>query len=106
MRWLIRLYPARWRERYGAELAQLVHDLRPDRSAWRIAADLTHEERTGASYYVAKVELAQAEIAKLDRLKLVPGMPVESFTETEQRTALSYFTRPLTDQFTHAFREN
>jgi HlyD family secretion protein len=33
-------------------------------------------------------------------------MPVESFTETEERTALSYFTRPLTDQFTHAFREN
>jgi HlyD family secretion protein len=72
----------------------------------RIAADLTQEERSGMSYYVATVTLAPAEIAKLDRLKLVPGMPVETFTETEERTALSYFTRPLTDQFTHAFREN
>ncbi|MFF5296579.1 hypothetical protein [Paractinoplanes globisporus] len=37
---LIRLYPGRWRERYGEELAQLVHDLRPSRPAPRLAADL------------------------------------------------------------------
>jgi hypothetical protein len=40
MRWLIRLYPARWRERYGGELEQLVHDLRPSRSTAAIAFDL------------------------------------------------------------------
>jgi hypothetical protein len=40
MSWLIRLYPARWRERYGSELEQLVHDLRPSRSRVGIAADL------------------------------------------------------------------
>jgi len=38
--WLIRLYPARWRERYGRELEQLVQDLRPSRSAVAIAFDL------------------------------------------------------------------
>ena len=32
MRWLIRLYPVRWRQRYGAELQQLTRDLRHDRS--------------------------------------------------------------------------
>jgi len=37
---LIRLYPARWRARYGDELTQLVHDLRPSRPASRLAADL------------------------------------------------------------------
>jgi hypothetical protein len=37
---LIRLYPARWRRRYGRELDQLVHDLRPSRSAVAIAVDL------------------------------------------------------------------
>ena len=40
MKWLIRLYPARWRERYGGELEELVHDLRPSRSAVAIAVDL------------------------------------------------------------------
>ncbi|HEY1485257.1 MAG TPA: hypothetical protein VGF84_04070 [Micromonosporaceae bacterium] len=40
MRWLIRLYPARWRQRYGAELHQLVRDLRRDRSRSAVAIDL------------------------------------------------------------------
>jgi hypothetical protein len=40
MSWLVRLYPARWRERYGAELEQLVRDLRPSRSTVAIAVDL------------------------------------------------------------------
>jgi hypothetical protein len=38
--WLIRLYPRRWRERYGGELEQLVHDLRPSTSTVAIAIDL------------------------------------------------------------------
>lgn len=40
MTWLIRLYPGRWRERYGGELEQLVADLGPDGSPVSIAADL------------------------------------------------------------------
>ena len=40
MIWLIRLYPARWRERYGGELEQLVRDLRPSTSTLVIAVDL------------------------------------------------------------------
>jgi hypothetical protein len=40
MRWLIRLYPARWRQRYGGELEQLVRDLRRDRSRSAMAMDL------------------------------------------------------------------
>jgi hypothetical protein len=40
VKWLIRLYPARWRERYGGELEQLVRDLRPSRSTAGIALDL------------------------------------------------------------------
>jgi hypothetical protein len=40
MSWLIRLYPVRWRERYGGELEQLVRDLRPSTSTVIIAVDL------------------------------------------------------------------
>lgn len=40
MKWLIRLYPARWRRRYGGELEQLVADLHRERSRPAIAADL------------------------------------------------------------------
>lgn len=40
MSWLIRLYPVKWRERYGGELEQLVRDLRPSTSTVIIAVDL------------------------------------------------------------------
>ncbi len=40
MRRLIRLYPAAWRRRYGAELEQLVTDLRPSRSRAALVMDL------------------------------------------------------------------
>jgi HlyD family secretion protein len=72
----------------------------------RVAADVTRDEKSGMSYYLARVELGKPELMKLGRLKLVPGMPVESFIQTEERTALTYFTKPLTDQFSRAFREN
>jgi hypothetical protein len=37
---LLCLYPARWRERYGAELSQLVRDLRPTTPTRVLAVDL------------------------------------------------------------------
>ena len=41
LEWLIRLYPPRWRKRYGDELDQLVRDLRPSVSAAGLVIDLT-----------------------------------------------------------------
>jgi hypothetical protein len=40
MIWLVRLYPRRWRERYGAELEQLVRDLQPAGFRLPVALDL------------------------------------------------------------------
>jgi len=40
MIWLIRLYPRRWRDRYGGELEQLVRDLGPSRFRPVLALDL------------------------------------------------------------------
>jgi HlyD family secretion protein len=35
----------------------------------------------------------------------VPGMPVEAFIRTADRTVFSYLTKPLVDQARRAFRE-
>ncbi|NRP19502.1 Type I secretion system membrane fusion protein PrsE [Ensifer adhaerens] len=35
----------------------------------------------------------------------MPGMPVEVFVQTDERTAISYLTKPFTDQMLRAFRE-
>ncbi|MBN7809281.1 HlyD family type I secretion periplasmic adaptor subunit [Agrobacterium rosae] len=71
----------------------------------RIAADLTEDQRTGLAYYVVRLVIPPEEVARLERLVLVPGMPVEAFIQTGERTALSYLTKPLADQINRAFRE-
>lgn len=71
----------------------------------RIAADLTLEERTGLSYYLVRLSVAQGEMARLGTLELLPGMPAEAFISTGERTALSYLLKPLSDQVARTFRE-
>lgn len=71
----------------------------------RVSADLTTDERTGMAYYVARVKLPKAEVAKLHGLALTPGMPAEVFFPTGDRTMLSYLVKPLSDQIQKAFRE-
>lgn len=70
-----------------------------------VSADLTVDERTGYGYYKARVALPPEELTKLRGLALAPGMPVETFFPTQERTVLSYFVKPLTDQLNRAFRE-
>ena len=38
-------------------------------------------------------------------VKLIPGMPVEAFVQTGDRTMLSYLMKPLSDQLMRSFRE-
>jgi HlyD family secretion protein len=45
------------------------------------------------------------EVARLRGLKLVPGMPVEAFIQTDLRTVISYLVKPMSDQVMKAFRE-
>jgi len=71
-----------------------------------ISADLTQDQRTGASYYVVHITPDANEIARLGKVKLVPGMPVEAFLQTDERTVLSYLIKPLRDQIMKAFRES
>jgi HlyD family secretion protein len=71
----------------------------------RISADLTSDPRTGATFYLARVEVRQDREAELGTLKLLPGMPVEAFIRTSERSVLSYFVKPLSDQVVRAFRD-
>ena len=71
----------------------------------RISADTTTDQRTGQTYYVVRVAMTPDQIARLGEVRLTPGMPVEAFIQTGQRTMLSYLIKPLHDQFMRAFRE-
>ncbi|MFL6816991.1 MAG: HlyD family type I secretion periplasmic adaptor subunit [Bradyrhizobium sp.] len=71
----------------------------------RVSPDVTTEQRTGQSYYTIRVSMAAQEIARLGDVKLIPGMPVEAFVQTGDRTMLSYLVKPLSDQLKRTFRE-
>ncbi|MGQ0672214.1 MAG: HlyD family type I secretion periplasmic adaptor subunit [Hyphomicrobium sp.] len=74
-------------------------------SVAQVAADVTRNKETGASFYTARIKISDADLAEFNKLKLVAGMPVESFIQTGSRTALSYFVKPFTDQVERAFQE-
>ena len=71
----------------------------------RISADTSTDQRTGQSYYTVRIAMAAEQTERLGEVKLLPGMPVEAFMQTRDRTMLSYLIKPLHDQFLRAFRE-
>jgi HlyD family secretion protein len=71
----------------------------------RIGADTTTDQRTGRTYYLVRIAMTYDEIKRLGDVKLTPGMPVEAYIETGERTMLSYLIKPLHDQLMRSFRE-
>ncbi|WP_426437745.1 HlyD family type I secretion periplasmic adaptor subunit [Bradyrhizobium genosp. P] len=71
----------------------------------RVSADTTTDQRTGQASYTIRVSMPPAEIKRLGDVKVIPGMPVEAFVQTGDRTLLSYLMKPLSDQFMRSFRE-
>lgn len=70
------------------------------------SADAFRDEATGMSYYRAEIELNPGEMERLpEGTVLIPGMPVESFIRTADRSPLAYLVKPLADYFVKAFRE-
>ena len=72
----------------------------------RVSADALLDEATRTSYYRAEVSIPPEEIEKLGDLALVPGMPVEVYIQTGDRTPMAYLLKPLADYFNRAFRES
>lgn len=72
----------------------------------RMAADLTRDPQSGATYYTARVAVSDEELARLGNVKLIAGMPVEAHIQTGERTAISFLTKPITDQIARAFKED
>ena len=71
----------------------------------RISADTSTDQRTGQTYYTIRIAMPAEQIERLGNVKLLPGMPVEAFVQTGDRTMLSYLMKPLHDQVKRAFRE-
>ncbi|MFC0199807.1 HlyD family type I secretion periplasmic adaptor subunit [Paracoccus rhizosphaerae] len=72
----------------------------------RISADALIDEATRTPYYRAEISIPPQELDKLGELALVPGMPVEVYIQTGDRSPMAYLVKPLADYFNRAFRES
>jgi HlyD family type I secretion membrane fusion protein len=88
--------------RFSAFSAQTTPQV--DGRVERLSADRVVDERTGAAHYVARVRIEPGQMSRLGAA-VRPGMPVEAFISTGDRSLLSYLTKPLTDQIARSFTE-
>jgi HlyD family type I secretion membrane fusion protein len=70
-----------------------------------VSAEKTTNQQTGMSFYLVRVALDRAVLAKAKIPKLLPGMPAEVYIQTGSRSLLSYLTKPLRDQIMRSFRQ-
>jgi len=64
----------------------------------QVSADRLVDERTGEPYYSIRVRVAPGEMARLRGRRIRPGMPVEAFVRTGERSLLNYLFKPLLDR--------
>lgn len=76
-----------------------------DATVMRVSPDLLHEPQTGRPYFLVRMAFAQHAFDGIDELKLLPGMQVEAYVATEERTPLGYLLKPLQEQIARTFRE-
>jgi len=71
-----------------------------------VSADAFADPNTGASYYLAKLNIPDDELPKLSGYDLVPGMPVNVLIQTGERTLWQYLTKPLAQGMSKALIED
>ena len=82
-------------------------NLRPiDGTVISVSADSLTNERTGETYYLARIELSANPTEALDGASLYPGMQAEVMIVSGARTALDYLIAPISRTFDRAMRED
>ncbi len=70
-----------------------------------VSPDSVTDTATGQTFYRVDVALSHEELARLGQAELIPGMPLEAFLQTGDRSILNFLVKPLADQLYYAFRE-
>ena len=72
----------------------------------QLSADRLVDQKTGAPYYLARVELTADSRQELGKLQLLPGMPAEVLINTGERTLFEYLAQPATNAIARSFIED
>ncbi len=62
------------------------------------------DPQTGQIFYQVSLAITPEELAQLGSATLMPGMPVEAYLETGDRSVLSYLLHPVTSHLRRALR--
>ncbi len=78
-----------------------------------MSGDSFQDQKTGAQYFKARVEVSADSLAELARVRgtsvttiLRPGLPAEVVLPLKKRTVLSYLVEPLGETFWRSFHEH
>lgn len=71
-----------------------------------VSADTTTDTQSGQIFYTTRILVTDDELKKLRDFVLVPGMPVEVFVRTRDRSVISILAKPILDQLNRAFRQD
>ncbi|WP_312515922.1 HlyD family type I secretion periplasmic adaptor subunit [Massilia sp.] len=73
-----------------------------------VSADRSVDERSGAPYYHVRVKVSPegAKMIAHHNMTIRPGMPVDMFVKTGERTMMSYLLKPLMDRARSSMSED
>lgn len=71
-----------------------------------ISADRLVDPSTNQPYFQARLRITDDLPQEISRDQIYPGMPVETYISTGDRTFAEYLIKPITDSFSRSFREN
>ncbi len=98
---------------HPGQTVEVMMSALPSRSTPRLVGQVTAvspdaivDPRTGRAHYQVKLLISEQELARLGEVDLMPGMPIEAFLQTGDRSVMDYLVAPLADQVRHAFRES
>ncbi len=71
-----------------------------------VSADRLLDERSEAPYYRVRIRVGEEGVRRLAGLEIRPGMPVEAFVRSGERSLLNYLFKPLADRTHLALGKN
>lgn len=71
----------------------------------QVSADRLIDEKSGQPYYKLRAQVAPEGMKMISHLQIRPGMPVEVFVRTGERTLMSYLLKPVFDRATTSLSE-
>ena len=89
--------------RFSALNARITPEV--DATIRYVSPDRLVDPATQEPYYTARLEITENLPPEVRPDQIYPGMPVETFIRTSERTFLEYLVKPITDSFSRAFTE-